>query len=209
MPSSFHSSGVRAGMVKWYTIFPLAFKIFQVLAGPMSIARPGSHPRTNCSLGKGMEVSQYTTHSDHLNKANREMSAVSPLTIVSGTWPLRPKISRAVWEWMYYNSLSKQWSQRHLGAPDRTISRLSPRFSSWMADSAAFDRGIWGSVCLTWAAACLHLQWNSPFWLLFHQVCMHPTILSQKDLSTFISPKWWLFWKQSISKQIVREMMIP
>ena len=30
-----------------------------------------------------------------------------------------------------------------LGAPDRTILRPSPRFSSRMADSVAFDRGIW------------------------------------------------------------------
>ena len=100
------------------------------------------------------------THLYHLNKANGEMSAVSPLTIVSRTWPLRLTISRVVWEQMY-DSLSKQWSQRHLGALDQTILRPSSCFSSQMADSVAFNHGIRGSVCFTWTVACLHLLQNS------------------------------------------------
>ena len=148
MPLSFYSFDIRCCTVEWYISFPLAFNIFWVIAGPMSIAKPRSHPRTNCSSGKGIEESWYITHLYHLNKANGEISVVSPLMIVSRTWPLRLKISRVVQE-RIYDSLSKQWSQRPLGALDQTISCPSPCFSSWMANSAEFDHGVCGSVCLT------------------------------------------------------------
>ena len=62
------------------------------MAGPMSIAGPRSLPNLILSSGNAIDVSLYFMGSYHLNSAKGDMSAVSPLIIVSGTWPLSENI---------------------------------------------------------------------------------------------------------------------
>jgi hypothetical protein len=106
-------------------------------------------------------VSRNLTHSYQTYSAMVEMSTVSPLTMLSGTWPSRPYISREVSD-LTYASLIMQSSQRHLGQPERNICRPTPFFNSRTAPSPMLEDRVWGSVCLICQPASHSFLLNSP-----------------------------------------------
>jgi hypothetical protein len=81
-----------------YITWPFAFNILREMTGPMSIAAPKSLPNYILETVKLAAVSRYLTHSYHPYSAMVEMSAVSPFTLLSGTWPSNPNMASAVLE---------------------------------------------------------------------------------------------------------------
>jgi hypothetical protein len=90
-----------------------------------------------------------------------EISTVSPLTLLSGTWPSRPNISREVCD-ITYASLIMQPSQSRLGHPKRSICHPTPLFNSRTSPSPMLEDYVWGSVCLIWQPASRNLLLNCP-----------------------------------------------
>jgi hypothetical protein len=89
------------------------------------------------------------------------MYTVSPLTLLSGTWPDRPKISREVCD-LTYTSLVMQSSQRRRGQPERNICHPTPFFNARRAPSPMLEDCVRGSVCLIWQPASRSFLLNSP-----------------------------------------------
>jgi hypothetical protein len=101
-------------------LLPSQMKLISDMAVPMSIAAPKSLPNCILETGKLAAVSRYLTHSYHPYSAMLEMSAVSPFTLLSGTWPSNPNMSIAVLE-RTYAYLIRQSSHSRLVQTERII----------------------------------------------------------------------------------------
>jgi hypothetical protein len=144
-----------------YMTLPFCFRILRIIAGKISMASPKSLPSWIFDTGNLASVSRNLTHSYQAYYAMVEMSTISPLTLLSGTWPSRPYISREVCD-LTFASLIMQSPQRRLGHPERSICRPTPFFNSRTATSPMLEGCVWGSVCLIWQTASHSFLLNSP-----------------------------------------------
>jgi hypothetical protein len=144
-----------------YITLPFFFRILRVTEGPMSMAAPKSLPGWIFDTGNLATVSRNLTHSYQSYSTMVEISTVSPLTLLSGTWIYRPKISREVCD-LTYASLIMQSSQNRLGQPYHSMCRPTPFLNSRTPPPPMLEDCVWGSVCLIWQPASHNLLLNSP-----------------------------------------------
>ena len=144
-------------------------------------------PSDILSFGKLVTDSWNLTHSYHFSSNNCEISAVCPVMTVCGTCPLSCHISCAVWDRCNATS-SMQSSHNRFG--HLLLVRILPVlfFSSLMADSAALENGVCGSIDLTRQSASFSFFRNYPCtWVLALSI----TILTGIPTSFSIVDKVW------------------
>jgi hypothetical protein len=127
----------------------------------MSMAAPKYLPSWIFYTGNSAAVSQNLTHSYQAYSTMVEISTVWPLTLISCTWPSRPKISREVCD-STYASLIMQSSQNLLGQPEHIICGPMPIFNSRTPPSPMLVDCVWGSVCFIWQPASRNFLLNYP-----------------------------------------------
>ena len=98
---SIHPASCNLSEVRWRTKMRqttslLAFEMLEVSIDPTSTTGPRYLPRTQRSLGQSIGASTKKTHWYHVNLHKLLMSAVDPVSLVSGTNPSRSYMVRTL-----------------------------------------------------------------------------------------------------------------